>query len=46
MDNDKITCVHKTSDGYCTVLSDEEEKEFCLEGPCPYFYPKWDAEEQ
>ncbi|MHC1696438.1 MAG: hypothetical protein AB9835_14465 [Eubacteriales bacterium] len=28
-------CKHKTADGHCTLHSDSEVKEYCVEGPCP-----------
>jgi hypothetical protein len=27
-------CVHRTKDGRCLFLSDDETTEFCVEGPC------------
>ena len=27
-------CIYKTKDGFCTKYSDNEVKEYCVEGPC------------
>lgn len=33
-------CVYKRQDGTCERLSDDEVREYCVEGPCPLFSPE------
>ena len=32
-------CKYKRPDGVCEHLSDDDVKEYCVEGPCPVFEP-------